>query len=309
MPNSPWAGRRRWWKSKGQARQPSRRKRPRWETRSLPKRLHELPDINHNPFYYATLQPGVTGRWEMMDNSSPMSFGIGIYSHDDYSAFSINGATAFSASITVDGVNIQGASWNESDIEPAPEAIQEVKTYTNDYDASIGRGQGAVAIVTKSGTNNFHGVVFGRLRNDALNANTFANDVQGDSQAGYGYKPIPKAAFKVVYYGGAVGGPIKKDKAFFFASWQGMAHNATRQDLLNVPMNNQAKGDFSSPEGCPHALTRECRRGHAHRQHAGHLRQCGWHRHSHPAFQSLYCHTVLTRWRLSTPARLSVTRA
>jgi len=213
--------------------------------------IAELPDINHNPFYFATLQPGVTGRWELMDNSSPMSFGIGIYSHDDYSAFSVNGATAFSASITVDGVNIQGASWNESDIEPAPEAIQEVKTYTSDYDASLGRGEGAVAIVTKGGTNNFHGVVFGRLRNEALNANSFANDVQGDSQAGYNYKPIPKAAFKVIYYGGAIGGPIKKDKAFFFASWQGMAHNAIRQDVLNVPMNNQAIGDFSSPNGCP----------------------------------------------------------
>jgi hypothetical protein len=215
--------------------------------------IQELPDINHNPFYYATLQPGVTGRWELMDNSSAMSFGIGIYSHDDYSAFSVNGATAFSASITVDGVNIQGASWNESDIEPAPEAIQEVKTYTSDYDASLGRGEGAVAIVTKGGTNNFHGVVFGRLRNEALNANSFSNDVTGDSESQYGYKPIPKQAFKVIYYGGALGGPIKKDKAFFFFSWQGMAHNAIRQDLLNVPMNNQAIGDFSSPNGCPTA--------------------------------------------------------
>jgi len=215
--------------------------------------ISELPDVNHNPYYYATLQPGVAGRWQLMDNNSAMSFGIGIYSHDNWSAFSINGSTTFTANITVDGVDTQGAAWNESDINPAPESIQEVKTYTNDYDASVGRGQGAVAIVTKSGTDNFHGVVFGRLRNAALNANTFSNDVTGDSEAQYGYKPIAKPAFTVVYYGAAVGGPIKKDKAFFFASWQGMAHNTSNQDLLNVPMNNQAKGDFASPEGCPTA--------------------------------------------------------
>ena len=71
--------------------------------------IAELPDINHNPFYFATLQPGVAGQWEMMDNNSAMSFGIGIYSHDDYSAFSVNGVATFTASITVDGVNIQGA--------------------------------------------------------------------------------------------------------------------------------------------------------------------------------------------------------
>jgi hypothetical protein len=186
-----------------------------------------------------------------MDNNSPMSFGIGIYSHDNYSAFSINSSAAFSSSNTVDGVNVQGSQWNESSISPNPESIQEVKTYTSDYDASLGRGEGAVAIVTKSGTNSFHGVVFGRLRNDPLNANCFANDVQG----------IKRPAFKVLYYGGAVGGPIKKDKAFFFGSWQGMAHNATRQDLLNVPMNNQAKGDFSSPEGCPSLATAEAAPG------------------------------------------------
>jgi hypothetical protein len=213
--------------------------------------IQELPDMNHNPFFYATLQPGVAGRWQLMDNSSALSFGIGPYSNDEWSAFSINGAGTFTASISVDGVNIQGANWNEATISPAPEAIQEVKTYTNDYDASIGRGQGAVAVVTKGGTNSFHGVVFGRLRNEALNANSFLNDVEGDSQAAYGHSPIPKAPFKVAYYGAAVGGPIKKDKAFFFASWQGMAHNSTLQELLNVPMNTQAKGDFASPEGCP----------------------------------------------------------
>jgi hypothetical protein len=213
--------------------------------------IANLPDMNHNPYYFATLQPEVTGRWQIMDNNGPMSFGVGVYAHVYWSAFSFNGSTTFTSNITLDGINTQGTAWNESDVSPNPDSLAEVKTYSNDFDASIGRGQGAVAMVTKSGTNSWHGSAFGRVRNKALNANTFLNDVQGDLSAADGYKPIPKPEFNVEYYGGTFGGPIKKDKAFFFASWQGMNHHTQSQQSLNVPMNNQAKGDFASPEGCP----------------------------------------------------------
>jgi hypothetical protein len=198
--------------------------------------IEEIPDTNQNPYYYATLQPGVTGRWELMDTTSVMSFGIGMYGRNRSSIISINGGTADEANISVDGINVQGSNWNEASVLPNPDAIEEVKTDTSSFDASIGRGEGAISIVTKSGTDQFHGSVFGRLRNEALNANSFANNAQG----------VPKPVFQVGYFGGTIGGPIKKNKAFFFVSYQGMVHNAADQSLLNVPAGNQAKGDFSN---------------------------------------------------------------
>jgi trimeric autotransporter adhesin len=197
--------------------------------------IDNVPNINQNPLYYATLQPGVTARWTMLDTTSFMSFGIGMYGRAEFSEFSVNGGEAFTAGITVDGINVQGMDWNEANILPNPDAIQEVRTSTNSYDASMGRGQGNVAIVTKSGADHYHGSVFGRWRNDAFNANSFANNQQG----------IAKVPFKVGYFGGTIGGPIKKDKAFFFVSYQGLAHNTARQDLLNVPTDLQKAGNFS----------------------------------------------------------------
>jgi len=197
--------------------------------------IAEIPNINKNPWYYASLLPGVSARWEVLDTTSAFSFGVGMYGRVKGSELSYAGGPALVGSITVDGVSVMGAQWNEANIFPNPDAIQEVKTFTSNYDASVGRGQGAVSIVTKSGTNQYHGVVFGRLRNEALNANTFSNDVMG----------VKKPPFKVGYYGGTIGGPIKKNKAFFFVSWQGMKHNVNVIDLLNVPAGNEAKGDFS----------------------------------------------------------------
>ena len=94
---------------------------------------------------------------------------------------------------------------------PNPDAIAEFKIQTSTYDASYGRNPGAnVNVVTKSGTNNFHGSAFEFFRNSALNANDWFLNREG----------VAKPALNSNQYGGAVGGPIKKDKLFFFASYQ-----------------------------------------------------------------------------------------
>ena len=82
-----------------------------------------------------------------------------------------------------------------------------------------------IDIVTKGGTNAFHGSVFDRIRNEAFNANSFGNNQQG----------IAKAPFKVNTFGGSFGGPIKKDKAFFFANYQGLIHNTAADWLETGP--------------------------------------------------------------------------
>ncbi len=94
---------------------------------------------------------------------------------------------------------------------PNPDAISEFKIQTSSYDSGYGRGPGAnVNVITKTGTNNFHGSAFEFFRNTALNANDWFRNFNGQ----------PKAVVNSNVYGGAVGGPIRKDKLFFFVSYQ-----------------------------------------------------------------------------------------
>ena len=92
----------------------------------------------------------------------------------------------------MDGVSIQASAWNEVAILPNTEGIQEVKTNINNMSAEYGRSQGTVVFTSKSGTNQFHGSGQYRLRNEALNANSFSNNAQG----------IRRAPFKVNNYSG-----------------------------------------------------------------------------------------------------------
>jgi len=95
---------------------------------------------------------------------------------------------------------------------PNPDSIQEFKVQTGQYDASYGRNAGAnVDVVTKSGTNAFHGNVWEYFRNTALNANDYFLK----------QKKQPRGVLNQNQFGGTLGGPIKKDKVFFFVSYQG----------------------------------------------------------------------------------------
>ena len=94
---------------------------------------------------------------------------------------------------------------------PNPDAISEFKIQTSSYDAGYGRNPGAnVNVITKSGTNSFHGTAFEFFRNTALNANDWFLAGEG----------APKAVLNSNVYGGSVGGPVKKDKLFFFVNYQ-----------------------------------------------------------------------------------------
>ena len=103
-------------------------------------------------------------------------------------------------------------------IGPSVEAIGEMKVLTNGYNAEYGRGAGGVINVTiKSGTNSFHGVVFENLQNDKLNANKWENNRAG----------VRRGAFRQNQFGVAVGGPIIRDKLFWFADYQGTRIRST----------------------------------------------------------------------------------
>ena len=127
---------------------------------------------------------------------------------------------------------------------PNPDAIQEFKIQTSLYDAQYGRGVGAnVNVVTKSGTNQFHGSMFEFLRNDALDANDYFSNRTGQK------KPI----LRQNQFGGTFGGPIIKEKLFFFGSYQG-----TRQ--TNGVGSGSLRSSFLPPttdDRSPQALGRQ----------------------------------------------------
>jgi hypothetical protein len=206
--------------------------------------IQSIPNINNNPLNYATLQLGVVARAGMNDTQSAQSFGIGTDGRRNFSNFQINGGAAFGNDIQLDGVSIQASAWNEVAVLPNTEGIQEVRTTVNNMSAEYGRSGGTVIISTKSGTNEFHGSGQFRLRNEALNANTFQNNA---------LQPyVPRPAFKVQNYSATLGGPVLlpkvyngKDKTFFFVSYEGLRFKQALDYFRTVPTELERRGDFS----------------------------------------------------------------
>ncbi len=194
-----------------------------------------LPNITHNPFAYATLQAGVIPRGAFNNTQNTFSFGIGIDGRRQASAISINGGSAFSNDIILDGVSVQGSAWNEAAVLPNQESLQEVKTIVNNYTAEYGRAQGVIIFTTKGGSNDWHGSSFWRVRNEALNANNFSDNARN----------VARGPFKSHTYGGTFGGRIIRDRAFFFASYEGLEFNRNYDFLKTVPTAAERAGDFS----------------------------------------------------------------
>ena len=198
--------------------------------------IDSIPNLTHNAFNYAALQAGVVPRGPFGDTQSTTSWGIGIDGRRQASAIGIGGGAAFSNDIQLDGVSIQGSAWNESAVLPNMDALQEVRTITNDYSAEYGRAQGVVVFTTKSGTNQFHGTGGYRIRNDALNANTFLNNFAG----------LPRIPFKSNDFSGSLGGPILRDRTFFFVSYEGLRFHKAQQYIRTVPTAQERVGNFCS---------------------------------------------------------------
>ncbi len=148
----------------------------------------------------------------------------------------INGIQSDGNNWQIDGISDNEAFFSILSVNPSVDAIQEFKVSTNNYSAEFGRaGGGNVQISIKSGTNQFHGVGFEFLRNDALDANDFFSNRSGT--------PIPP--FRQNQFGGNLGGPIKKDRTFFFADYEGYRSRLGQTELQTVPDAEQKEGNFS----------------------------------------------------------------
>jgi outer membrane receptor protein involved in Fe transport len=188
----------------------------------------DLPLNGRNVLDLALLQPGVAPA----DNP-----GNGGASSAN-TAFSVSGGRNDSSTFLLDGGLNNNLLTNGVVYNPNPDAIQEYKILTSNFEAEYGRsGGGIVTVVTKSGTNGFHGSGFEFNRNEAYNANNYFLNSKGQA----------RGVLRRNQYGGTVGGPIKKDKLFFFFAYQGQRQNSLNPSAVVTPLTPaEAQGDFSA---------------------------------------------------------------
>ena len=179
--------------------------------------IRELPLNGRDWLQLALLQPGAlfnTGQTQTDSGRAQKGNGL---------AISISGGRATDNAFRIDGLVVNdyanAGPGSSLHVNMGVDAIREFSVLTNNYSAEYGRGSGGVInAITKSGTNEFHGSAYGFVRNSAFDARNF-------------YDGRDIAPFRRAQYGGAAGGPIKKDKTFFFANYEKLGE---LKDLSNV---------------------------------------------------------------------------
>ena len=194
------------------------------------RQIVELPLNGRSFTSLALLVPGVTPR------------GSGLSMFGESGTFSINGARPGTENYMVEGVTTNSSNTRQPQLSPSIEAIQEFSIQTSSYTAEYGRGSAAVNVITKSGNNQFQGNIYEFIRNDALAANNFfqnqlANPEDADSNV------------KRNQFGGTVGGPIIRDKTFFFAHFEGNRLRQGATSTYRVPTPLEMQADFSQSPG------------------------------------------------------------
>ncbi len=187
----------------------------------------QLPLNQRDVYQLLQLQPGVQSQ---LGNDT-------FYGSDKAGVVTVNGGRGRANNYSVNGGDGNDLFANLPAIEPSPDSIEEFRVITNSFDAEYGRNSGAVVnVVTKSGTNAIHGSFYEFFRNDVLNAHPFT------------FFPAPKPEFRQNQFGGTIGGPIRKDKTFFFGSYEG---RRIVQGILSQPISVPTaaevnNGDFSA---------------------------------------------------------------
>jgi hypothetical protein len=215
------------------------------------KSAEDLPLNGRNYVTLAQLTPGA--------NAGPpngLSSGGRPDDRRQTSSISVNGQSDVINDYLIDGMDNTERIIGTSGVRPSIESMSDINIQTNDYTAEVGRTAGGVInIITRSGTNTFHGAAYEFFQNDVLNAYPFQFGAEN---------PKPKLRFN--QFGGSIGGPIIKDKTFFFADYEGMReieganpvvsqvptlaqYNALRSDPASL-----ADGGTVDPVGLEYAL-------------------------------------------------------
>jgi len=188
--------------------------------------VNELPLNTRDTYQFLQLQPGVQAQ---LGSSGSLFFGS-----DDAGSVSVNGGRTRANNFSVNGGDANDQFVNLPTVQPTPDSVAEFRVITNTFDAEYGRNSGSIVnVVTKSGTNQFHGDIYEYFRNTVLNAQGYFNTV--------------KPQLNQNQFGGTLGGPIKKDRTFFFASYEGRRiRQGDPGEVVNVPSLAERQGDFSA---------------------------------------------------------------
>ena len=215
------------------------------------KRIEQLPLNGRNALQLVALLPGV------------INAGTGGQFGATQSTFSTSGGRNIDMNFTLDGGYNMNSFYSIANEYPNPDALQEFTTTTRNYSAAFGRGTSSVSAVTRSGGNVFHGSAFEFLRNTELDSRYFF--------------AAKRADFKRNQYGGTLGGPIVKNRLFFFVGYQGtkVSRNTQRHPVPHIERCRTRRRFFRSgdrdsrsrqpgcgfPEqpnsGLPHSAVRE----------------------------------------------------
>src|SRR6266446_10485385 len=195
--------------------------------------VSQLPLAQRDAYQLLQLQPGVQSQVGL----------DGVYGSDRAGVVSVNGGRGRDNNFTVNGGDGNDQFAGLPAIQPSPDAIAEFRVLTNTFDAEYGRNSGAVVnVVTKSGTNDYHGNTYEFFRNQNLNAKGFFDTTKLD--------------YLQNQFGVTLGGPIKKDKTFFFVTYEGdRIRRGTSGDTVTVPSAAERAGDFSAGGGLTGTLS------------------------------------------------------
>ncbi len=190
--------------------------------------IFELPLNGRNSLDLLATQPGVT-------LTNPDSTAAGNYS--------IGGGRTDSVTYLLDGGLNNDLLDNSIVVNPNPDAVAEFRVLESTYTAEYGRNAGGiVSVVSKSGTNQFHGTLYDYVRNTDFDANDFFNNQQG----------LPRSVLRRNQYGGTFGGPILRNKLFFFFAYQGQRQTQDQlQGSVTTYTPAEAMGDFSQLGSAP----------------------------------------------------------
>ena len=214
--------------------------------------IESLPLNGRNVMQLVALTPGISTTSAYRTST----FGSGAIASNGFSA---NGGRNVSNEIMVDGSPQVVMGFNQPAYVPNPDSTQEFKVQTNSLSAEYGRTGGAVVnLVTRSGTNGFHGALWEFVRNDLFDANNFFNNLNGSD----------KSPLRFNQFGGTLGGPVYlpkfgeggkslhsgRNRTFFFFSYEGVRQVSYTPTSSTMPTLKMRQGDFSETLGAPQCV-------------------------------------------------------